>query len=101
MGINAAERLFAEDRRLVILCVLDRAPGSQTNHYVLRDALGDQGHRISLDAVLSELSWLQEQGLVRLEELRDVTVAVLTARGQDASRGWVRIPGVKKPAPGQ
>lgn len=101
MGTNALERLLGEDRRLVILRLLGKAPGNELNHYVLQVALEDKGHRISLDAVLSELSWLEEQGLVTLESLPGMTVAALTARGLDVSLGRARVPGVKIPVPGQ
>ena len=99
--MNSFARLLSEDRRLVLLCVLDRAPGGEANHYILREALDGMGHNVGRDAVLAELAWLQEQGLVSLEALGGLTVARLTGRGHDAAHGRVTVPGVKKPVPGE
>lgn len=99
--MNSFARLLAEDRRLVLLRILDRAPGSEANHYILRDALDSMGHNVSRDVVRTDLSWLQEQGLITLEELQGMTVASLTGRGQDAALGRAVVPGVKKPVPGE
>lgn len=99
--MNSFARLLSEDRRLVLLRVLDRAPGSEANHYILREALDNMGHNVSRDTVLIELSWLQEQGLVTLEDLGSMKVATLTGRGQDAALGRAVVPGVKKPVPGE
>ena len=94
-------RLLSEDRRLEILRLLDLAPGSELNHYVLREALASRAHNVSLDVVLSELSWLEEQGLVALERLEGLVMARLNGRGQDVARGRARVPGVKTPVPGE
>jgi len=94
-------RLLREDRRLVLLLLLDKAPGSESNHYLLREALGVKGHNTSHDIVAAELVWLEEQGLVTLEKLENMYIATLTARGHDAANGRCAIPGVKKPIPGE
>ncbi|MDR1359478.1 MAG: ArsR family transcriptional regulator [Deltaproteobacteria bacterium] len=100
MGTNFA-RLLSEDRRLVILRLLEKAPGSEANHYILREALEERGHKVGCDVVRSELAWLEEQGLVSLEILESLAVAALTGRGLDVGRGRSRCPGVKMPAPGE
>lgn len=94
-------RLLSEDRRLVLLRVLEKAPGREVNHYILREALDDIGHNVSYDTVLSELAWLEEQGLVTVERLGGLHVASLTARGLDVGMGRAYHPGVKKPVPGE
>lgn len=99
--MNNFARLLSEDRRLVLLRVLDRAPGSEANHYILRSALDSMGHNVGHDAVLTELAWLQEQGLLTTETLGAMTVAHLTSRGQDVAQGRALVPGVKKPVPGE
>lgn len=99
--MNSFARLLSEDRRLVLLRILDRAPGNEANHYILRDALDSMGHNVSRDVVRGELAWLEEQGLVTLEQLESMTVAALTGRGQDAAQGRAVVPGVKKPVPGE
>ena len=51
------------------------------------------------DRVRTELHWLAEQGLVRIETVGSVLVAKLTKRGEDAALGKVRIPGMPRPRP--
>ena len=101
MNDNAFDRLQSADRRLVVLRVLERASGNKANHYVLRRALESMGHSVSLDVTLAELAWLEEQCLVCLESVEGVAVATLTSRGEDVALGRSRIPGVKKPVPGE
>jgi hypothetical protein len=92
--------LLAEDRRLVQLRLLDQAPSSQANTYVLATGLRDMGHNCSQDQVETDAAWLAEQGLVSVKELEDVRVVTLTARGADVAAGRARVPGVKRPVPG-
>jgi DNA-binding transcriptional ArsR family regulator len=99
--MNSFAHLLSEDRRLVILRILEKAPGSEANHYLLREALDSMGHNVSRDVVMTELSWLAEQGLVTLEDLGSMKVAALTGRGQDVALGRAVVPGVKKPVPGE
>ncbi len=91
------DKHLSEDRRLVILRVLLRASGYSSNESILHDALRMLGHRCSRDVVRTELTWLAEQGLVRVEVIGTVHVAKLTSRGQDCAGGDVSVPGVKRP----
>lgn len=92
-------KLLQEDRRLTLLRLLVASPGHEANHYVLQAGLDQMGHNISRDLVKSELSWLEEQGLIVLEALNELLVATLTGRGEDVSSGRSVVPGVKKPVP--
>lgn len=92
--------LLAEDRRLTLLRLLDQAPASQANTYVLTSGLRDLGHNCPQDQVETDAAWLAEQGLVTVVEQPDVRVAALTARGADVAAGRARCPGVKRPVPG-
>lgn len=98
---NSFARLLSEDRRLVLLRILDCAPGCEANHYILRDALDSMGHNVGREVVLTELAWLEEQGLATVENLGSLTVAHLTGRGHDVAQGRAMVPGVKKPVPGE
>lgn len=98
---NSFARLLSEDRRLVLLRVLDRAPGNEANHYILREALDSMGHNVSRDVVRTELAWLAEQGFVTIEEVGSMAVACLTGRGHDVANGRAVVPGIKKPVPGE
>ncbi len=95
-----AERI-AQDRRLVILKLLERTPGYSANESLLDLALEDFGHRTSRDQVRTDLCWLEEQELVTTEEIAGVMIAIATRRGLDAARGKAIVPGVRRPAPGK
>lgn len=98
--MNFAEQV-AEDRRLVILRLLDQAPGCAANDSILHSGLDHVGHRCSRDQVKTDLAWLAEQGLVRVERLDGdhIVIAALTDRGLDVQAGRATVPGVKRPSP--
>lgn len=54
------------------------------------------GHRMSRDLVRTQLRWLEEQGLVKLENCGYLFIAKLTARGFDVSQNQAVAEGVKK-----
>ncbi len=93
-----AEHL-AEDRRLVILRLLEQSPGYEANESMIGAVLPDIGHVVSRDQVRTDFAWLKEQGLLMLEELAMVMIAKLTQRGVEAALGIITVPGVKRPAP--
>lgn len=94
---------FAElktaDLRLVVLRLLSEDAGYATNDSILREALCGFGHTVSRDRVKTELRWLEEQGLVTLQEIATVLIARLTSRGHDVAEGRARVDGVKRPGP--
>jgi Fe2+ or Zn2+ uptake regulation protein len=92
--------VLTEDRRLVLLKLLAESTGYKATGYVLQPALESLGHVASMDAIRTDLAWLAEQGLVRLEEVGGVVIATITARGIDVGAGRATVPGVKKPLPG-
>ncbi|HBC0987581.1 TPA: ArsR family transcriptional regulator [Escherichia coli] len=90
--------LLASDRRLVLLRSLSEC-GDTANESVLQTCLEAYGHRMSRDAVRTELAWLGEQNLVRLSDVSGCYVAAITGRGVDVAQGLATVPGVKKPRP--
>lgn len=86
-----------EDRRLVILRVLSELPRYSANSSVLYTALSQFGHYPSRDVVKTELVWLEELDLVKLDDVGPVIVATLTERGLDAAQGRCEVPGIKRP----
>jgi hypothetical protein len=96
--LTFAERII-QDRRLVILRLLERTPGYSANESLLDLALEDFGHRTSRDQVRTDLGWLAEQELVTTEEIAGVMIAIATRRGLDVARGKAIVPGVRRPAP--
>lgn len=93
--------LLVQDRRLVILRLLDGQNGFALNESVIHTALEQFGHRVTRDTVRADLIWLEEQQLVRTATVAErVLVAHLTERGADVATGRSRHPGVKRPSPG-
>lgn len=91
--------MLAEDRRLVILRLLENSGGYRANEYLLHTALPSFGHDVSQDRLRADLAWLEEQSLVHVDEQGDVRVATATQRGVDVALGHARVPGVKRPRP--
>ena len=89
------QNLLAEDQRLCLIRSLNDAGGT-ANESVIQDCLDAYGHGISRDAVRTHLAWLQEQGVVTLEDLAGCQIATLTERGYDAVDGRCTIPGIKR-----
>ena len=89
-----------ENRRLVLLRLLEESPGYQANSSTLHAGLNFIGVPGSRDDINTDLAWLQEQGYVALREAVDgVRVATLTARGHDVATGQAIVPGVRRPGP--
>ncbi len=92
--------IVTEDVRLTILRGLEQDPDYAHNDAVLRQLLAAVGHAISRDKLHTELAWLEEQGLVSTNDGAGVLVVKLTTRGEDVALGRTRVPGVKRPGPG-
>lgn len=88
--------ILTEDRRLVILRSLMDC-NNEANESILNDCLDAYGHNVSRDVVRTQINWLQEQGLVMVEDLHGFFIVTITGRGQDVAEGRTRVPGVKKP----
>lgn len=96
-----AER-HREDRRLVLLRLLSEQPGYRANSSNLHTGLYALGIAGSRDDVITDLHWLRDQGLLRLEpvpEVASLCVASITPRGEDLVNGLTQVPGVSRPSP--
>ena len=93
-------RLLAEDRRLTILRALEQDADYSVNDFVLKRALEQLGHNVSRDMLRADLTWLDDQRLLRLRRLNDdaIWVAIATEDGVDVARGRPH-PGVARPSP--
>lgn len=90
-----------EGRRLAILRILSRRTEYTTNEYSLGDELrGAYAHIVSRDRLRGDLAWLEEQGLVIVQQPRAGWIVTLTARGGDVAEGRANVPGVARPRPG-
>ncbi|MEZ8148382.1 VpaChn25_0724 family phage protein [Enterovibrio norvegicus] len=93
--------LLQQDRRLVMLRVLNEMPGYEANDSIIDSALDAYGHNVSRDLVRTELSWLAEQQLITLRDVAGTQVARITQRGIDIALGQAKHPDVKRPRPGE
>lgn len=95
------QKKAAEDRRLVILRFLDEEDDGLMSASLMQDALAMMAHRVSRAQVLEDAAWLEGLGLLRIEYMGDVPLLRLTVRGEEAARGLVTVPGVKRPRRGE
>lgn len=95
MGFND---LMTSDMRLQMLRYLNEGGYSQ-NESILNDLVKRGGHNVGRDKVRTELAWLQEQGLVGLDDSAGFYVATITQRGVDVATGATVVPGIKRPGP--
>lgn len=91
--------IVTEDQRLAVLEALEGDPDYSHNEHVLGRLLQAVGHGVSSDRLRTHVAWLQEQGLVAVEDVSGVLVVRLTRRGEDAALGRARVPGVARPRP--
>lgn len=101
MSQTFADRV-REDRRLVLLRLLSEQPGYRANSSNLHAGLYALAVPGSRDDVTTDLHWLRDQGLLRLEDVPEapgLTVAEITGRGEDVAAGRAVVPGVRKPGP--
>jgi Fe2+ or Zn2+ uptake regulation protein len=89
---------LSQHRRLAILKLLDESAGYTLNESLLCEAANALGIVTSRDQIRSELAWLEEQGLVARQEIAGLTIARLSARGQDAAHGRAIVPGIRRPS---
>ena len=96
--------ILQKERHNCLQRALGGMPERRANHLVLYEVLESLGCGVSLDLLLAELAWLEEQGLVGCDCLKPggcgCTVATLTPRGWDVAVGRAVVPGVKRPLPG-
>jgi DNA-binding transcriptional regulator PaaX len=93
-------KAWRESLRLALLRLLNETQGSCANDSVLATCLRSLGFSASRDQVRTELSWLADQGLVRVQALDALIVASLSDRGAEVAAGFASIPGVQRPGRG-
>lgn len=93
------DQLLTESVRLSILQLLEQDPDYSHNEQIIQMALQALGHSLSLDRVRTELRWLEEQGLLSVNDGGDLFVARLNQRGSDVAQGHARIDGIARVRP--
>ncbi|MDE2667538.1 MAG: hypothetical protein OXI69_15465 [Acidobacteriota bacterium] len=97
--MSSFRKFETEHLRLAVLQILAEDSDYAHNELVLSSALGQLGHGVSSDQLRTELAWLAEQGLLAVQEVRDVQVVRLNLRGADVARGVAQVPGIARPRP--
>ena len=95
------QQTVSEDRRLLILRALSNSNGYKASILLLKSFLQSCGHNVSGDVVGTELYWLAEQGLLRVDHQGEVGTAKLLTRGLNVANGESQVPGVRRPLPGE
>lgn len=93
------EQHQTEDRRLVILKLLEQANQYTINEFLMRTALEQFGHGVGADRLRTDLTWLKDQDLIMIDNPGGVYVATATLPGIDVAQGRMVVPGVKRPRP--
>ncbi|MGU5685220.1 VpaChn25_0724 family phage protein [Aeromonas allosaccharophila] len=93
------KEFVVSDQRLLILRSLREMAGYSANESILDSCLEAYGHSCSRDVVRNHIRWLEEQGLLTVEEVGKTLVVKLTGRGDDVATGQAVVDGVKKPRP--
>ena len=91
--------LVLQDRRLALLTLLANSSGYKAGGPMLQLALAGIGHNVALDTVGGDMAWLRDSGLLSLDNVGGIYIALLTPRGLDVAKGYTEVPGVARPRP--
>lgn len=93
---------LAEDRRLVVLRLLEEQAGYTVGESVLQVMLERFGHLIDRATLRGDLHWLSDAACVEVEIVSGrAWIVRLTARGAEVAAGRLRVVGIKRPSPVQ
>ncbi|MBF0309476.1 MAG: ArsR family transcriptional regulator [Magnetococcales bacterium] len=96
---KSLKQLAAEERRLRLLQALKECPAYKATLDLLHAFLAGTALGCSQEVLLAELGWMEEQGLVELDNTDGVILAKLLQRGRDVADGLTLLTGVARPAP--
>lgn len=89
----------AEHRRLLILQLLKKDPDYRIDERLFSDLLKMRGQSVPSAVLRGDLSWLDAQRLISIEEIAGVTIALLRNDGIDVADGVMSYPGIARPRP--
>lgn len=87
-------------RRLAILRHLEACSGYTSNASILTDVLKGVGVSSTRSQVVTELTWLSDQGFASLEDKGGFVIVTATIPGVEIARGDATHPEIQRPAPG-
>jgi len=85
--------------RLTILRGLLDAPNYTSNESIIARVAESFGFRRSRDHLKSQLRWLADVGVIKLQETEGFLIAELLRKGQDHLEGRIIVDGIKRPGP--
>lgn len=88
-----------QHRRLAILRYLEECPAYTVNASILGDVLARLGLAATHDQIVTEITWLQEQGFVSVAKGSEMVVATATRSGLEIARGLSVHPEIRRPRP--
>ncbi|MDD9873998.1 MAG: ArsR family transcriptional regulator [Gammaproteobacteria bacterium] len=83
--------------RLSILMLAAEVGNGCVNEDILIRGVEAAGHWVSRDALLTQVEWLKEQGLVETNTVSQLVLVKITRRGADVAAGRSNVPGVDQP----
>lgn len=86
-------------RRLAILRHLEACTDYTSNASILVDVLDGVGVASTRSQVITEISWLQDNGFVRFDQTGDFVVVEATTEGVEIARGLAQHPEIQRPSP--
>lgn len=86
-------------RRLAMLRHLAEIEEYTGNVAILQDVLTGVGLPSTRSQIVTELSWLKEQGFLTYDPAQDFIVATATMRGVEIARGLATHPDIQRPSP--
>ena len=88
---------MSEDRRLVILRLLESQDDFTLNDGLLLHGLDQLGHGVSRQTLHNDMVWLEALGLVNLSRLSPQIMRIcLSEKGQEVCLGKQRIAGIRR-----
>ena len=87
------QQILREMMRFVMLRLANGA-SRNTNSSILSMQLNGAGYSNTRDQVKSEIRWLEQQGLLDVEEVDSVLIVSITERGEDVANGLSKVDGI-------
>ena len=93
------EKTLSKHRRLAILRHLEACRDYVCNAAILQDVLNGVGVTSTRDQVITEITWLTENGFSSHTDNGGFVVAEATKRGVEMALGIARHPDIQRPSP--
>lgn len=89
---------LAKHRRLSILRHLEKSADYTSNVSIITDVLNGVGVTSTRDQVVTDLTWLRDNGFVTYQASGDFIVAEVTSRGVEIALGRTTHPDIQRPS---